>query len=149
MPCPAPPRVPGLSNKIIPSDFTELLRCCSHSGPLPPPPPSWGHCFIQEECGACVPSSFFQLPPKVGAGEPLQSTDGFLCSHFQKFRELVWDVNHASGLEKVAESKPERFGAAQTWRLAWGPSWKLANAVPLGSAGGEPAHLSQKAGSSR
>lgn len=65
-----------------------------------------GDCFIQEECGACVPSFFFQLPPKVGAGEPLRSPDDASALGFQKFRELVWDVNHASGLEKVAESKP-------------------------------------------
>ena len=132
------PRVPGLSDRISPGDFTEPLRRWSHSGPLPPPPPCWGHCFIREECGACVPSSFFQLPPKVGTGEPLRSTDGCLCSRFQKFRELVWDVNHASGLEKVAEPKPrEVWGRPDTAaglgavleagqrgpsRLCWGPA---------------------------
>lgn len=29
---------------------------------------------------------------------------------FHKFRTLVWDVNHASGLENVAESKPTGWG---------------------------------------
>ena len=93
---------------------------------MPPLPPCWGHCSIREECGAFVPSFFFQLPPKVGAGEPLRSTDRCLCSRFQKFRELVWDVNHASGLEKIAESKP---------REVWGRLDGAADLGPILEAG--------------
>lgn len=60
---------------------------------------------MQEECGACFPSFLLQALLKVGAEEPLGST-GSSALHSQKFHELLWDMNHAFGLEKAAESKP-------------------------------------------
>lgn len=52
----------------------------------------------------------FWAAPKVGAGEPLRKTDDSSALSFQKFHKLVWVVNHAPGLENVAESKPTVWG---------------------------------------
>lgn len=54
---------------------------------------------MQEECGVSFPS--FLLQPLLKQG----STDSSALRS-QKFHELFWDMNHASGLEKAAEPKP-------------------------------------------
>ena len=74
---------------------------------------------MQEECGACFPSFLLQPLLKVGAGEPLGSTDSSaLCS--QKFHELPWDMNHTLGLEKPQNQTDRGLGLAHRGGGLWG-----------------------------
>lgn len=68
---------------------------------------------MQEERGVSFPS--FLLPPPLKRG----STD-FSALRSQKFHELFWDMNHASGLEKAAEPKPMEARASPPWGRAVG-----------------------------
>ena len=66
---------------------------------------------MQEECGACFPSFLLQPLLKVGAGEPLGSTDSSALRS-QKFHELLWRMNHALGLEKPQNQNRQGLGAS-------------------------------------
>lgn len=92
---------------------------------------------MQEECGACFPSFLLQPLLKVGAGEPLGSTDSSaLCS--QKFHELPWDMNHTLGLEKPQNQNRQGLGASPPWGWAVGavPEAPGAESLSAPSGGG-------------
>ena len=92
---------------------------------------------MQEECGACFPSFLLQPLLKVGAGEPLGSTDSSaLCS--QKFHELPWDMNHTLGLEKPQNQTDRGLGLAHRGGGLWGavPEAPGAESLSAPSGGG-------------
>lgn len=65
----------------------------------------------------------------MGKGSKAQADSSALSS--QKFHNLVWDVNHASGLEKVAESKLWEGWGQWTWWWSRGLSWEWASGISI------------------
>lgn len=88
---------------------------------------------------------FSQLPSRAATkgGSRAASRKHRLLS-FQKFHKLIWDVNHASGLEKVAEPKPTEVRGHPTVVAGHGdgrgavlePGWAESLSVPSGGGSG-------------
>lgn len=61
------------------------------------------------------PSPLFGLPPQMGAGDPLRSTDGFLSSQFSEIPHVGLGCESCFGFGKSCRIKADGWGPTQTW----------------------------------